>query len=1264
MSAPVGASRTTESQHAAIHARGVNVCVAAGAGSGKTFVLVERFVELVRSGADPREVLTITFTERAAREMRERIAKELASLPGAPAGLEGAWISTIHGFCARLLRTYAVEADVDPAFTILRDLPLARVRRAAFAEAQAAFRAESPEAYGAIVDRVRWGRDEDGFAGIDLRVFSLHETLRSAGVRPRRAAPGPFALDVDRALVTEARARVAAALAAYHAAAGAVPRLTAPAHEKVERVTALVDELDPVLDGPFTPAAHRAIQAVVKAVRGNGLMKEERDDLEAALQGLAGAWVEGPARAVGAALDDLVARFDAAYRARKAELAALDFGDLEERARELLEGRPDVCEDVRQRFAAILVDEFQDTSRLQQRLVALVRRPDAFFAVGDVKQAIYGFRHAEVKGLLEVERDVKATGGLVVPLDTSFRTRPSVLAYVDAVFEPIFGDPASEVPHQPLRPARNVAFTEKSAPSVEVLLAHGEALEHGRAAEARGIAARLASIVEGKLLEGTNPLKKATFGQPLRYRDCAILFRAMTELPVYERALRERGVPYRVDRGGGFFEAPEVVDALALLRCVASSRDDLALATVLRSPVVGLPDDALLALATLGERDAAGAQASRSEGWLARALRSLGDAPAGSLPEDERGRALRFAAVLESLRAARGRVRTRDLLARALEETGLGEASLLRSGNVRGFANLTKLLEIVGELESDPSLGLEAVIFALDDLRASGAREGEVSLSGGDEDAVLLLTVHGAKGLEWPLVVVADLGRADNPWSDPVMWSEETGSVPVLGDPGNPNGRLEPRAYGRLVHARRSREREESKRLLYVAMTRACDHLILAGARGGSREAGPWLAWALGPLNVAAAPLATEPDEAMGAVARKIPGPDPRGVRFVALGTRPQDAEREALERPPAPRPSERILAGPLGPEAGARTLLDASARERLSRGLPPALGAPGHLEAAELAEAALVLARAQRPLPVADLGASSYVVTEVLGYEACPRLYLYEQVVGAKGDPFARADGSADADELSRDDGQDDGPAAPPLVDDPALIARNVLGRATHRVLELGPARSLALARGILAEETGGVLSAAGLGAAARLVLEWVTRFERSPLGARTAHAAEVRREEPFLVRVPLGPGEAAETVLLRGTADLVLLEDAGTARRTVLVDYKTNDLTALEVPARARSYALQLQLYALALATALGEPVTEAWLSFLAADQSVSVDVSAPALEAARERLARFVLARRRGDFTARPSSLCRTCAFRAVCPAAEAAVRSKAPELVSAV
>ncbi|MCA8926350.1 MAG: UvrD-helicase domain-containing protein, partial [Planctomycetes bacterium] len=199
----------TPAQTEAIVARGCDVCVSAGAGSGKTFVLTERFVGLVKDGLRPESILTITFTEKAAREMNRRIGRALGA---GQRGVEGGWISTIHGFCARLLREHALEAGVDPAFAVLGEVPAARLQHGAFLEAQRSFRLEQPAAYDSLVRHVAWGRDRDGATSVRRRVFQLYEQIRSGGgevTQPEALAPasGPS--------LSDALDRLTAALQAY-----------------------------------------------------------------------------------------------------------------------------------------------------------------------------------------------------------------------------------------------------------------------------------------------------------------------------------------------------------------------------------------------------------------------------------------------------------------------------------------------------------------------------------------------------------------------------------------------------------------------------------------------------------------------------------------------------------------------------------------------------------------------------------------------------------------------------------------------------------------------------------------------------------------------------------------------------------------------------------------------------------------------------------------------------------------------------------------
>jgi ATP-dependent helicase/nuclease subunit A len=1228
----------TPAQTRAIEARGGDVVVAAGAGSGKTLVLVERFAGLVADGIEPERILTITFTERAAAEMTERIGHALAERGRSDArrALEGAWISTIHGFCARLLREHALEAGVDPAFSVLTDVPAARVRRAALLEAQRSFRATRPGAYDGLVERVRWGKDQDGATSIRRRVLELYDELRAAGASLTTGGTGTGADEDLDALwhegVQAAFAALAGAVACLVAAAGAQARLTSRTLRQVAAVRAAADEVAAARLDAFRPEVWHALDRLARACQGEGALAPELGRARLAAQEAGQAYAEGPSRALGRGLEELLVRFDAALRREKAGRSLLDFADLEERAGALLGERPDVREAVQSRFDAVLVDEFQDTSRIQQKIVDLVRRPRAFFAVGDVKQSIYGFRHAEVRGLLDLERTVREEGGEVVALDVSFRTRPEVLGFVDDVFQRAWAEPGSEVPHQPLRAGAPFGPSPSGAsgptPVVEVVVGRGEVMERARAHEARAVAARLAAVVEGKLVHGTNPLRKATFGEPLRYRDCAILLPATTALAAYERALRERGVPYKVAAGRGFYGAREVVDAVALLQVAASAHDDLALATVLRSPAVGLSDEALLALAEHAQRRR-----------LQSLLEALAQPEAVALEPLDHERCRKARALVLGLRRRRGRWSTRQLLEWGLERSGLLDGALLRQGDLRGAANLHKLLGIVDELEREGSSSPAEVAAILADLRASGAREAEANVAGDDEDAVSVMTVHAAKGLEWPLVVVADLGRGTRSDVDAVAWTPEAGVVVALRDPARPDAAMIPLSLARQTATAKARSREESKRLLYVAMTRAQDQLVLAGAKSDrATRTGDWLTWVQNGLGARRGPPAGEQDAAMGGVALRVESASGIPVRRVDTAS--------DLDGTP--------IVGPVGPAAGARPVLDAARAAALARGERPALPAvEPELEAQ--AQALLQLAEEGR-LPPLDQGTSVTTISEVVTWATCPRKHLLEHVVGDLQRDDGRADGAAD--DALRAAGWDSAAVEPSRgasrrgTDLPADVEGIVVHEVLAHTLGARPSPTRVAERlAQLAAERGVAADSDQLEGSAARALSLARSFERTELGLRAHAAPVVTRERPFLVGVP-GLESGGHPLLLRGQTDLLFHERRGSG--WVLVDYKASEVTAFEVPERLDPPALQTRLYAVAL-EALGERVAEAHVAFLVPEMTVKIDVGPNALAGTRRLLARFVDARRRLEAPATPGAACRTCSFRKGCTAGQAHLAS---------
>jgi ATP-dependent helicase/nuclease subunit A len=828
----------TPEQERAVNLAGRDLCVRAGAGSGKTRVLVERAVALVTREVDPfplSRLLAITFTDKAAREMKNRLSEELSRRrkDELRAEVEWACVSTIHAFCARLLRENALEAGLDPAFGVLDEFASRALLREALAETAATFEEAAP---GRSADLARLaGR------AIEEESIVLLEAIRSAGSCPADlAVVGP---DPDG--LREALAGIARTIAG----ASVSPKAPDEYRERFERCREIAGRLESFAEDP--PAAAAALAGIASAIDLRRFGKEDREALRAARE-------EAVPRALGLAagvhahpallsLRDYLVDLDARYRRIKARAGVLDFSDLEEKALALLSGDAEVREAVRDRFRQVLVDEYQDVNPRQEAILRLLARPGERFAVGDVKQSIYGFRHArpELFGALATEAGPEG----VVELRHNFRSSRALVAFANRVFGELFRD-------QPL-----VAWTDIEAvlpdppgEAVEVLLTGGDSAAAGRVAEAGAIARHIRAMeAEGACA----------------FRDVAVLLRAFGDLKTYERAFEEHDVPYYVVKGRGFFEAREIVDLSRMLRAVVKPRDEVSLAAALRSPFAGLTEDGLLALA---------AARSRSGGNLADLLSGPEVVP--GLSEGDLDRWCRFAAMLGRLRGLAGRAGPAAVAEAAVAWSGYETAVWLLPGGRRRAANFRKAVVLAGSLGG----GLPEFLEALEDFRARAVRETEAPTGGEADDVVRILTVHAAKGLEFPVVFLPDLCRPPR-LDQPALCFGEGGLaarvvLPEAGAVATP-------LHARLVTDRRRREEEESIRLLYVAVTRAERRLILS-AREGSARRGTW--WArLAPF-VEGCPVVRETGEPSGAPRRaalvdlhagsladcaELPGPGP-----------------------------------------------------------------------------------------------------------------------------------------------------------------------------------------------------------------------------------------------------------------------------------------------------------------------------------------------------------------------------------------------------
>jgi len=763
-----------EEQLAAVEATG-NVFVSAGAGTGKTSVLVERYVRAVCDhGLDVESILVITYTRKAAGELRGRIRAALVDRgrPELARQLDGAWISTIHGFCNRLLKAHPFAVGLDPRFRELEDAAAAVLRGEAFERALGRF------CSGGDPERLRllatYRAD-----GLRRMLTGVYETLRSAG--------GDLVLE----------------LGPHPSAQDAITRLQEEASCLAEETSATdnqrrsAEEALRLLEG--SPLPERLVDLSGLASRG-----VRAASFELARKGLERAALEELAAGDRDLLQELLEDFAAEYAAAKRRESAVDFEDLQLAARDLLRDHEAVRDAVRLRFRLVMVDEFQDTNRLQCELIELAAHPEAteVLTVGDEFQSIYGFRHADV----EVFRERREQAENLLALRSNYRSRPQVLAAVNYLFAGAFGDE-----YQPLAASAEFADPVFGHP-VELLVTdkagYRDEREHWRQGEARRIAARVRELVDaGEAVPG----------------EIVVLFAAGTDAERYEEELRREGLPTYRATGRGYFGQQQVVDLLAYLRLLHNRYDDVALATVLASPFVGVSNDALVLVRRGAPR------------------RPLFTALERGLPEglsSVDARLLRaFLQRYERLVRFSARVGLERLCELVLAEHDYDLAVLARWDGSRRFANLRKLGRLAREYEAIRGGDLAGFVRFVREQEALGAKELEAVAEEEGADAVRLLTIHGAKGLEFKVVIVADAGRdIGGPRSGDEIVALSDGRFgfkmvhPTRGD------RRPVFDYEDVRKAEEGQERAERLRLYYVAMTRAIDRLIVSGAIDTERK--------------------------------------------------------------------------------------------------------------------------------------------------------------------------------------------------------------------------------------------------------------------------------------------------------------------------------------------------------------------------------------------------------------------------------------------
>lgn len=1210
----------SQAQLSAIETQRQNLLVAAAAGSGKTSVLVERIVRRLLEEREEFEIdrlLVVTFTNAAAAEMRERVVAALEQARAArPASrylerqlllANAASISTLHAFCQSVLRQHFHRIDLDPRFRLAGQQEARLLQRDVLEALLEAQYAQEDAAFLHFADQYADARGDEALSALLLR---LYEFARSQADPDAwlAALPAPFSLDEnacfdDTVWATLLKEDCARTLAACHRRTCALLAETAgdgfDFYAPIfEADLALYETLQSRLSDwdAFYESLQAAKFAVLRAAKGADEARKTyysaarnalKDSLKALRENVctaSGAQLLADlaaARPAAEAAANLAARFSAAYAAAKRARGVVDFGDLEHLCLDILTGErladgtrcpSPVALALQEKYAEVMVDEYQDVNGVQEAILALVRRADApnLFLVGDVKQSVYRFRLAEPELFLDKCRRYGAGEADCRRIDLSqnFRSRAEILAAVNFLFAQLFSPAVAELdygeaerlyPGAPYPPCA----TPSLAGPVELCIVDRARQAHdatpdetaereGFALEATCIARRLRQLMD----ETPQVYDKAqkTY-RPLAWRDIVVLLRSVkNKADVLLEALHELDIPAYAAADSGYFEAAEIRDMLSLLTVLDNPRQDIALAAALYAPFAAMSAEELAALRAL-----------RPAGELYDALRHAAQ-PQAELPAELREKAARFLSQLERWRTFARYRSVPELLRRLFDDTGYYDyVGALPGGQLRQ-ANLRVLCDRAHQYEATNYRGLFRFLRFVDKLRGSAADLSAARTLGESENVVRVMSIHKSKGLEFPVVFVADLGKRFNLQDStaPLLLHKKLGLGPYV-TVDEPPLRY-PTAARRAIASRlRCESKAEELRVLYVALTRAREKLVLVGSAADLaaataswvqsadrsdillpndviEQARSYLDW-IGPA-VARHPDGT-PLRQHAATQQNAPLDD-MGCRWHIHVVRADDLAQRTAAAPPETDALDCVRRS--------LPLPDSPAKDRVRRALDwryphrAASAVPTKLSVTEL----------KRRFTAEDDGAVAFVRP---AFQALRPRFLQQETKPSGAEYGAilhtalqhlHLDGDLHADGITRQ---------------------------LDRMAE----------RGLLLPQQAAAVDSRRLAA-----------YFASTLGQRMLRSANIRRELPFSLLLeanrfyPESPKGAR--IFVQGVVDVLFDEPDG----MVLVDYKTDGGPPESIVAR---YRLQLQLYAEAMETLLKKRVKAVYLYLLQMGEAVQL-------------------------------------------------------------
>ena len=811
------------------------MAISAGAGSGKTRVLVERYVKVIIDGlAETEEVLTITFTKKAAAELKLRIRERLNEIqneqPETEKGLnakkalstiESAPISTIHSFCQSILKKNAIEAEVEPDFQVLESnesslvykeivqrvtSQILRTKNEKEKNLIRAIGLNDLQSIGekALNDRYKFAnavkfssslfrngeyeKSMENLLGEELSIVFESVKMSNAIDDLKKCKP----LDNDD-LIALVREDV---LDRYNEIS-----TEESAEAKLSKLLSLGNSID--LRGGRKPAWKAGEKDIVKSA-----LKTIRDDI---IRDLFGSEKElnfmnkATAEMLIEGLSLFMERLFKEYDHRMSSSGVLDFDGLLYRVMNLLKERKDISAFYRRYFKQILVDEFQDTDDLQMDIIKILaakgENVPVLFLVGDENQSIYKFRGAEVSNFQKMIEETGIEGPLYIT--KNYRSQPEMIKFFNSFFSSFLGDTENGY-------KESQSFREKhgDAPNVQFLLPivkNGEGISK-RELEADIMARQLLSFVDSESISDGDGGERG-----VQFRDIGILFRKRSSVPEYLRKFDHYGIPYYMETRSGFYDRMEIIDLLNFFRVIEKRSDDYVHAAWLRSPIVGLSDSALFLMAA-------------GVGFSA----SIGDKSNDKYSQEDQERLKRARELLFRYRKLKDTMGVADFAQRIVDETAYIPFLLSLENGEQKVLNVYKLLDQISSFERTGVKNFGDLVEHMDTIQRGNVKEGQAQASSEEDNVVTIMTVHGSKGLQFPVVFLPDLDAAIKESSENYKYDGKKGIGFRLSNQHITE--YDPLFWALRVQDKR-KNLAERRRLFYVAMTRAKDYLFLVGAR-------------------------------------------------------------------------------------------------------------------------------------------------------------------------------------------------------------------------------------------------------------------------------------------------------------------------------------------------------------------------------------------------------------------------------------------------